>query len=50
MKITGHKTLAVFQRYNITDTADIREALIKVGTYAKIQQRAERKRVAAIRK
>ena len=35
----GHKTRAVFSRYNITDGADVREALIKVGQYAKIQQR-----------
>lgn len=34
MKITGHKTEAVFERYNITDAADVRDALIKVGTYA----------------
>lgn len=45
MSISGHKTREVFSRYNITDTADIREALIKVGQYAKIQERAGRKRV-----
>lgn len=39
MTISGHKRRAVFSRYNITDTADVREALIKVGQYAKIQQR-----------
>jgi hypothetical protein len=37
--------ISVFSRYNITDTADIlghpdiREALIKVGEYAKIRRR-----------
>jgi hypothetical protein len=31
MKITGHKTEPVFERYNIKTTEDIREALIKVG-------------------
>ncbi|MFY9583899.1 MAG: hypothetical protein WAR21_05340 [Candidatus Acidiferrales bacterium] len=46
MSILGHKTREVFSRYNITDTADIREALIKVGQYAKIQERAGRKPVA----
>lgn len=42
MTISGHKTRAVFSRYNITDTTDVREALIKVGQYAKIQQRRAR--------
>jgi integrase len=43
MSISGHKTRAVFSRYNITDTTDIREALVKVGQYhAKIKRRAKR--------
>jgi hypothetical protein len=42
MSISGHKTRAVFSRYNITDTSDIREALIKVGQYAKVQERRAR--------
>jgi hypothetical protein len=50
MSITGHKTERVFERYNITDTADIADALVKVGQYAKVQERAARKRVTAIRK
>jgi len=39
MQITGHKTEAIFERYNITDAADVRDALIKVGTYAQAVQR-----------
>jgi integrase len=33
MSISGHKTAAVFKRYNITDTKDIHEAMGKVKTY-----------------
>ena len=36
MRITGHKTEAVFERYNITETADVRDALVKVGQYVKL--------------
>ncbi len=35
MKITGHKTNAMFKRYNITDEHDIREALRKEQEYLK---------------
>jgi integrase len=33
MKITGHKTEAIFERYNIKTTDDVKEALLKVGHY-----------------
>ena len=33
MKITGHKTEHIFERYNIKTTDDVREALIKVGQF-----------------
>ncbi|MGA8554195.1 MAG: tyrosine-type recombinase/integrase, partial [Candidatus Acidiferrales bacterium] len=36
MQITGHKTEAIFERYNITDAADVRDALVKVGQYVKL--------------
>jgi len=39
MQVTGHKTEAVFERYNITDSADVRDALVKVGTYSQAMQR-----------
>jgi len=35
MQITGHKTEAVFERYNTTYAKDIRDALVKVGATLK---------------
>lgn len=33
MKISGHQTEAVFERYNISDENDIREAIAKTAAY-----------------
>ena len=30
MKLSGHKTASVFQRYNITSESDIEEAALKI--------------------
>jgi hypothetical protein len=38
MSISGHRTVAVFQRYNITDTADQREAFRRTFQYRQEQQ------------
>ena len=39
MRITGHKTRSVFERYNITDMDDLREAMLSVQKYRKTQKR-----------
>jgi hypothetical protein len=46
MKITGHRTNSIFKRYNISDGADLREALRSVATYRKAQAQ---KKVIAMR-
>jgi hypothetical protein len=33
MAITGHKTMAVFKRYNTVDEADLRQAMRQMDTY-----------------
>jgi integrase len=44
MKITGHRTEHIFERYNIKTTEDVKEALIKVGQLknASVSQIAEK--------
>jgi integrase len=44
MKITGHLTEAMFERYNITDEADLRDAMEKV----ELHHQAEQKQVVRI--
>ena len=34
MQLTGHKTRAVFERYNIVSAGDLRDAAHRLDTYA----------------
>ena len=34
MQLTGHKTRAVFERYNIVSAGDLRDAARRLDTYA----------------
>ena len=49
MSISGHRTASMFERYNITDDRDQRQALQKVQQYRKGRRsEADRERVVAI--
>jgi integrase len=52
MKVTDHKSARMFERYNITDTPDVADALVAVGEYSKAAQAAafERKAVKEVQK
>jgi len=47
LEINGHKTRAVFDRYNITDEGDIGNAADKLGNYFK---RRKQERAAKLRR
>src|SRR5260370_463397 len=38
MKVTGHKSARMFERYNITDTTDVADALVAVSKYTREAQ------------
>jgi len=38
MSISGHRSVGIFRRYNITTTADQRQALIKTDEYVETRR------------
>jgi integrase len=38
MRVVGHKSTSMFQRYNITDSEDVRAAMLSVEKYRKAQE------------
>jgi integrase len=48
MPISGHRSEAIFRRYNITSTEDQRKALRRVAAYVAARKRAPRSGVTQV--
>ena len=47
MQLTGHKTHAVFERYNIVSPGDLRDAARRLDTYSATETRDRQKQISA---
>jgi hypothetical protein len=47
MRISGHEDARIFDRYNITDSRDIAEAMVKLGDYEARKREARKQEAQA---